>query len=150
LLALGAPPAAAALRAGQPAPDFTLPRAAGGTLSLSQFRGAPVYLNFLASWCPPCNEEADSVVVLSRKYHQRGLVTIGIDEQEDRGRAESFIRAHRIPFPVVLDGDGAVGRAYGQISLPLHVFIDKSGKIRVWRLGEMSPAEIEAAIRAIS
>lgn len=144
-----APPAAAALRPGDAAPDFNLPRLAGGTLSLAQYRGAPVYLNFLASWCPPCNDEAGSVVSLYRKYHAKGLVTIGVDEQEEAVRGLSFVRAHSVPFPVVLDADGAIGRTYGQISLPLHVFIARSGKISLWRLGEMSPQEIESAIRAI-
>jgi peroxiredoxin len=151
LLALGAGaiPAAAAPRPGEAAPDFTLPRADGGTLSLSRLRGAPIYLNFLASWCPPCNAEAGSVVSLYRTYHRKGLVTIGVDEQEGRDRAQSFIRAHNVPFTVVLDADGAMGRSYGEISLPLHVFIDRSGNVSLWRLGEMSRAEIEAAIRAI-
>ncbi len=147
--ALCAAPAAAAPRPGQPAPAFTLPRVDGGTLSLSQFHGAPVYLNFLASWCPPCNAEADSVVSLYRAYRAKGLVTIGVDEQEGADRARGFIRAHKVPFAVVLDGDGAMGRSYGEISLPLHVFIDRSGNVSLWRLGEMTPAEIESAIRAI-
>ncbi len=148
-IAAGAQPASAALRPGEAAPDFTLPRLAGGALSLAQYRGAPVYLNFLASWCPPCNDEAGSVVSLYRKYHAKGLVTIGVDEQEAPARGLSFVRAHGVPFPVVLDADGAMGRSYGQISLPLHVFIARSGKVSLWRLGEMTPAEIETAIRAI-
>jgi peroxiredoxin len=141
--------AQAALHAGDPAPAFNLPRVGGGTLSSASLKGKPVYLNFFAWWCAPCNEEAPSVVQLYKKYHPRGLVAVGIDEQEDPSHAADFVKKYGVPFAAIVDADGTMGSAYGAIGLPVHVFIDRSGKISTYRLGEMEPAEIEAAIQKI-
>jgi cytochrome c biogenesis protein CcmG, thiol:disulfide interchange protein DsbE len=149
-LAVVAAPALAAgpLHAGDAAPAFTLPRASGGTLSFASLRGKPIYLNFFATWCAPCNEEAPSVVSLESKYRSRGLVVLGVDEQEDASKAKGFAAKYKIPFKVVID-DGPMGKDYGVLALPVHVFIDKKGKVSTYRLGEMSPSEIEAAMRKI-
>jgi cytochrome c biogenesis protein CcmG, thiol:disulfide interchange protein DsbE len=152
VLALAAAPlaAGAALHGGDVAPAFTLKRDTGsGAVALSSLRGKPVYLNFFASWCAPCNEEAPSVVSLSKKYASKGLVVLGIDEQEDASKAKGFAAKYGVPFNVLLD-DGPMGKDYGVIALPVHVFIDRSGKISTYRLGEMSPNEIEDAIKKIA
>ena len=141
--------ASAAPRAGDTAPDFTLKRDTSGSLSLSSLRGKPVYLNFFATWCAPCNEEAPSVVSLEHKYRPKGLVVLGVDEVEDAAKAKRFAAKYKMPFAVVLD-DGPMGKDYGVIALPVHVFIDRAGKISTYRLGEMSPSEIEAAIKKIT
>ena len=111
--------------------------------------GKPVYLNFFASWCAPCNEEAPFVVSLEKKYRPKGLVVVGVDEQEDASKAKGFAAKYNIPFAVVLD-DGPMGKDYGAIALPVHVFIDRSGKVSTYRLGEMSAGEIEDAIKKIT
>jgi peroxiredoxin len=134
---------------GQAAPGFDLPRLHGGELSLASLRGKPVYLTFFASWCAPCNSEAPSIVQLDRKYRPKGLVTLGVDEEESAARADAFAKQHALPFVVVLDDDGTAGQNYGAVGLPVHVFIERSGKISTYRLGEMSPADIEAAIEKI-
>jgi peroxiredoxin len=139
--------APASLPAGRTAPIFTLPRAGGGTLSLASLRGRPVYLNFFATWCPPCNDEAPDIARLALRYRARGLVVLGIDEQEDPRRAGDFIRKYHLPYPVLLD-DAAIRDRYAVFALPVHVFIGRDGKIKASRDGEMSRAEIEAAIRA--
>jgi cytochrome c biogenesis protein CcmG/thiol:disulfide interchange protein DsbE len=134
---------------GDAAPNFALPRLRGGELSLASLRGKPVYINFFASWCAPCNAEAPSIVQLDRKYRAKGLVTLGVDEEESASKADGFAKKYALPFGVVLDGDGTMGQNYGAIGLPVHVFIERSGKISTYRLGEMTPAEIEEAIRKI-
>jgi len=142
--------ALAALRAGDAAPAFSLPRLTGsGALTLASLQGKPVYLNFFASWCAPCNEEAPAVLNLYKKYRGRGLVVVAIDEQEDPRKGVQFIKQHDLPFPGVSDEDGKAGEAYGAIGLPVHIFIDRQGKVSTYRLGEMEPAEIEAAIQKI-
>jgi peroxiredoxin len=150
LLAAASVPALAAgpLHKGDIAPAFTLPRVTGGTLSFASLHGKPVYLNFFATWCAPCNEEAPSVVSLESKYRSKGLVVLGVDEQEGTAKAKGFADKYKIPFKVVID-DGPMGKDYGVLALPVHVFIDKQGKISTYRLGEMSPSEIEAAMRKI-
>jgi len=149
LLAPGTPTPAGIPRSGQPAPAFSLPKAAGGgNITLASLKGKPVYLNFFASWCAPCNEEAPSVVELYKKYHSRGLMTLAVNELESPKKALEFAGKYHFPFPVVID-DGKMGKEYGVLAMPVHVFIDRSGKISLYRLGEMTPAEIEAAIKKI-
>lgn len=146
---IAAVPALAVPHAGDDAPAFKLPRATGGTLSLDQLRGKPAYVNFFASWCAPCNDEAPAVAGFDKRYRKRGLAIVGVDELEDRGKALGFAKKYKWPFAVVLDDGGNVGRDYGALGLPVHVFIDKRGKVSTYRLGEMSPRDIDEAIRKI-
>ncbi|MFY9779432.1 MAG: TlpA disulfide reductase family protein [Candidatus Baltobacteraceae bacterium] len=134
---------------GEAAPGFDLPRLHGGRLSLASLRGKPVYLTFFASWCAPCNAEAPSIAQLDRRFRRKGLVTLGVDEDESAAKAGSFAKKYALPFDVVLDDDGTMGQSYGAVGLPVHVFVDRAGKISTYRLGEMSAAEIEDAIRKI-
>ncbi len=140
--------ASAAPHAGDVAPAFSLPKPTGGTLSLAQYRGKPTYLNFFASWCGPCNSEATTVAQMYAKYHRRGLATIGVNEQEDKTKALDFAHKYKWPFAIGLD-DGTMGKDYGAIGLPIHVFIDKTGKVSTYRIGEMERAEVEDAIKKI-
>jgi len=151
LLAWAALPlaASAAAHAGDPEPALSLPTSNGKTLTLTSFKGRPLYLNFFATWCPPCNAEAPSVGKLAGKYAKRGLAVVGIDELESASKAQSFLTQYHLSYPAAVDTDGAALRDFGGIGLPVHIFIDRSGKIKLIRQGEMSPAEIEAAIRSI-
>ena len=140
--------AAGPLRRGQAAPAFNLPKLGGGNLSLASLRGRPVYLQFFASWCGPCNAEAPTVREMYEKYHARGLETVGVDEQENAPKALGFVKRYKLRYRVVLD-EGEMGRKYDIIALPVHVFIDRKGTIKLYRLGEMQKPDIEAAIKSI-
>lgn len=149
-LALAAVPVAAVAVpiAGQPAPDFTLPAPDHKTVKLSALRGHAVYVNFFASWCAPCNEEAPSIGQLREKYAPAGLEIIGIDEIDAPGEAAAFQKKYHDPFGLVaVDDSGTVGKTYGAIAMPVHIFINKRGIVTTYRLGEMSPEQIEAAIK---
>lgn len=135
---------------GKPAPALTLPSLDGKTVSLARLRGRPVYLNFFATWCGPCNEEAPWIGALRKKYAPRGLQVVGVDELDPPGGAAKFVKQHGAPYGLVgIDDAGSVGRSFGTIAMPVHVFIDKGGIVRGFRIGEMSAAEIESGIRAI-
>jgi len=148
LLAVAQGPALSAPHAGDSAPAFTLPSATGGNVTLAALHGKPVYLNFFATWCAPCNEEAPGVANLAKKYASRGLKVVGVNEQEDRAKAVTFARQYKWPFAIAVD-DGEMGKQYGVIALPVHIFIDKAGKVSTFRLGEMQTSEIEDAIKKI-
>jgi cytochrome c biogenesis protein CcmG/thiol:disulfide interchange protein DsbE len=148
---IAAKPAAAlaAPRVGQPAPAFSLPTIDGKTLTLASLRGKAVYLNFYATWCPPCNEEAPVIGRLSDKYKARGLTVLGVDELEDATKAKEFLTKHHLTYGAVVDGDGKAGKDYGALGLPVHIFIGRDGVVKTFRYGEMNPDEIEAAIKGI-
>ena len=143
------PAAASALPlAGQTAPDFTLPAPHGKPVTLATLRGHAVYVNFFASWCGPCNEEAPSIGTLRKKYAKQGVTILGVDELEPAKAGADFQSKYHTPFGLVaIDESGTVGRTYGTIYMPLHVFINRSGVVTTYHQGEMSPAEIDAAIK---
>jgi len=149
LLALGtgagadAPP-----RKGAPAPAFELPVVANGhgTLTLASLKGHPVYLNFFASWCAPCKEEASSIAALSKQFAPEHVVVVGIDELEQPEAAKGFAERYHLPYSIALDQSGEVGGTYGLIGLPLHVFIESNGTIAAYRVGEMNKTQIQAEL----
>ncbi len=136
-------------RVGQPAPPFSLPAVDGKPLTLASLKGKPVYLNFYATWCPPCNEEAPVIGKLSDKYKPRGLTVVGVDELENPQKAAQFLTQHHLAYRAVVDSDGRTGKDYGAIGLPVHIFIDRAGVVKTYRVGEMNPDEIETAIKGI-
>lgn len=135
-------------RVGLAAPQWSEPTSTGTTLSFQSLRGKPTYLNFFATWCPPCNEEAPDINALQKQYAQRGLQTVGVDELEDAKKAAQFVRKYGLIYPAVVD-DGTLQTQYSVNGLPVHVFIDRRGVIRKIVTGEMSKNAIAAAIRSI-
>ena len=148
--ALAAVPLAALAvpRTGEPAPAFSLPSTTGRPVALDGYRGKAVYVNFFASWCGPCNAEAPSIGKLRAKYAKSGLAVVGIDELDAPGQGAAFQKKFDRPYgDVAIDENGGVGRTYGAIAMPVHVFIDRRGTVKTYRVGEMDPQQIEAAIK---
>lgn len=116
---------------GKPAPDFTLPRADGGTLRLSSLRGHPVLINFWGVSCPPCRRESP---LLQRAYlrdRARGLVVIGLDAQGDDGQAVAAFAAERgLTYPMLADSSGIGAARYGVKDLPYSILVDRQGIVR--------------------
>lgn len=112
-----------------PAPEFRLPRFDGGDLVLSELRGQYVVLNFWASWCIPCKDEAPQLERLWQTYRDRGLVVIGVNIQDLEQEAKKFLAQTRPTYPNVRDIDGAVYRAYGLTGVPETFFITREGRI---------------------
>jgi peroxiredoxin len=135
-------------RVGQIAPDFTEMTDRGSTLRLSSLRGKAVYLNFFATWCPPCNDEAPGINSLQKQYAGRGLQVVGVDELESKKKAQSFVRKFGLLYPAVVD-DGTLQSQYEVNGLPVHVFIDRGGVVKKIVVGEMTQRDIASAVRAI-
>ena len=135
-------------RVGASAPAWSEPSIPGPKLSLASLRGKAVYLNFFASWCPPCNEEAPQVDALAKNYAGRGLQVVGVDVLENANKAKSFRDAHRLSYPIVIDS-GTLRNQYAINGLPVHVFIDRAGIVRKIVVGELSPADMRMNVERV-
>jgi thiol-disulfide isomerase/thioredoxin len=111
------------------ASDFTLGSLNGSRESLSSFKGKVVFLSFWATWCGPCKEELPSMQALYSKLASKGFVVLAVDIGEEKEKVSRFVREHGLTFPVLLDGDIAVGSAYGASSIPTNYLLDRAGRI---------------------
>ena len=113
------------------APNFALARLdRPGRLSLASLRGKAVVLNFWASWCIPCKEEAPRLEAAWRRWRTRGVVILGVDANDFSGDAKRFIHRHRVTYPVVHDRGGSkVVAPYGLTGFPETFFVDRAGKL---------------------
>ena len=115
-------------RIGSAAPDFTITDS-DRTVSLSQFRGKPVLLNFWASWCGPCIEETPSLVQLQRELGNK-VTVIAISEDADEAAYKQFIRDHKVDLLTVRDsGSQKANETYGTFKFPETYVIDGNGTI---------------------
>lgn len=142
--------AAAANRGERPqAPDFTLERLdRDGELTLSSLRGKGVVVNFWASWCLPCKDEAPVLEQVWRENRRRGLVVVGLDAKDFRGDARRFMRRFDLTFPVVFDGPGDTVSSYGVTGFPETFVVDREGRVVEAFVGAVDSAEDRARLRA--
>lgn len=133
---------------GAPAPPFDEPMVGGGSLTMAELTGKPVYLNFFATWCPPCNEEAPDVNAVYQEFKADGLDVVGVDVMENAKNAKSFVDEHHLTYPAVID-DGILRNAYNINGMPVHVFIDRRGTVKKIEIGELSKAEMIADVKSI-
>jgi len=126
LMAMGA-----SLSVATPAPAFRISDLEGHSFDLSSRRGEVVLLNFWATWCVPCLSELEAFRGLQSEYTPRGftVLAVSVDQPQTLARVRSFARARNFPFPVLLDPDEAVYRAYGGAVMPTSVLIDREGRI---------------------
>jgi cytochrome c biogenesis protein CcmG/thiol:disulfide interchange protein DsbE len=140
---------AAAARAGErpQAPDFELPRLEGeGTMTLSSLRGQVVVLNFWASWCPPCREEAPLLQDAWVRWQDQGVVVLGVDAREISSKGREFVAEHGITYPNVHDGEGSTLGRFGIPALPETMFIDAQGRIAAYIAGPLDAQSLDESI----
>lgn len=131
---------------GQPAPDFTLVSLDNRKISLSQFRGRPVLINFWASWCIPCREEMPELVKVYESRKDEGFMILGVNltSSDTLPEVQAFVKEFHISFPVLLDKDGTVaGRLYPLPGIPTSIFIDRDGNVARVQIGKMSRQQID-------
>jgi peroxiredoxin len=111
----------------QTAPDFQLPDMSGRMRRLHDQRGKVVFLNFWATWCPPCREEMPLMEALSQALRQHPFVMWAVNLQESQAQVAQFMTAHCLHFPALLDTDGAISARYMVRGLPTTYLIDCAG-----------------------
>jgi thiol-disulfide isomerase/thioredoxin len=139
------------LRSRVPIEDFSLPLLTGGNRTLSGLKGRVVFLNFWATWCPPCREEMPSMETLYRRLGEAGLEFLAVDIQEKQKPVEAFIKDGGLSFPVALDESGRVSGIYGIRSIPTTFIIDQNGLIIASVIGgrKWDSPEVIAAFEAL-
>ena len=121
----------------------------GRTLSLASLRGHPVWINFWATWCPPCQRETPVLRDAYAKHKGGGLVLVGIDVQEDANSVRDYATRYGLTYPIGLDATGAVFRTYLIFGLPSHYFIDRDGVIRGRYFGPLTADQVEQQLAVI-
>jgi cytochrome c biogenesis protein CcmG/thiol:disulfide interchange protein DsbE len=112
------------------APDFSLRRLNGeGQLRLRSLRGKAVVLNFWASWCVPCKQEAPLLETAAKRYRSAGLVVVGVDSQDFRSDARHFVRLYGLTYPIVHDDGTSTPTRYDVTGFPETWFIDRAGHV---------------------
>ncbi len=140
---------------GHHAPDFSLamlgPSTGKNALSLSDFKGKSVVLNFWASWCAPCKDELPLLESTWKRMQAQGkdVVFLGIDFQEANSAAASFLQQNGITYPAVLDANGSVALKYGITSLPDTIFIDWNGMVKSKVLQQLTAQALSSNLQLI-
>ena len=132
-----------------PAPSFELAPLDGQKLQLSTLRGQIVLVDFWATWCGPCRDEAPKLVELQHKYAARGLRVIGISMDDDAAPVRTFYAQHRLNYPVAL-GDAALAERFGRVlGMPAKFLIDRQGRIASKHAGAVDFGLLERELQEL-
>lgn len=131
---------------------FSLPTFDGGEISLADFRGQYVLLNFWASWCPPCKAEMPDLHAYYQAYKDQGFTVLAVSTNDDPANAMAFVQDNKLTFPVVLDMSASVYdlykwyaiQQYGGDGLPTSYLIGPDGALlKVWKPGAITRADLD-------
>jgi len=112
------------------------------TFKLSSLAGRPVWLNFFASWCGPCNAEIGDILRIAAKYAD-ALYVVGISVEESPPPVRAFRARHHVTYPIALDDKGTVFKAFGFNAFPTQMFLDASGAISCVSIGDLTPDQMD-------
>lgn len=133
----------------RPAPDFTLQLFDGTTFRLSEQRGRVVVVNYWASWCPPCRQEAPALEAAWKAWRERGVLFVGLNVWDTEGNAQAFLRDFGISYPNGPDRGGRILIEYGVTGIPETFFIDREGILfRRW-IGPLNERQMQALIEEL-
>ncbi len=134
---------------GSPAPGFEAVDLEGMPVRLADYRGRPVWINFWATWCPPCRAEMPDIAAVYREAHEGGLVLLAVSVAEDQETVRTYLRRTGLDVPAMVDESGAVAARYGLMGFPTHYFIDSGGVVRDIRVGGLSQQAIRERLATI-
>ncbi len=139
-----------AVGARKPAPDFTLKDADGRPVSLSEYKGKVVLLNFWATWCGPCKIEIPWFVDFEQRFKDRGFAVLGVSMDEDGWDVvKPFLQEQRVNYRMAMGNDLVANQFGGVASLPSTFLIDREGRIASVHIGLVSRRDYENDIQAL-
>jgi cytochrome c biogenesis protein CcmG/thiol:disulfide interchange protein DsbE len=132
---------------GDPAPSTSLPRLeGGGEESLVQYKGRWVLVNFWASWCEPCKQEAPALEEFQRQHGGAKFTVLGVDTRDLTGDGREFVREYGLSYPQLRDGDGGAAHDYGTTGVPENFLVDPAGKVRWLLAGPVDEQYLEERV----
>ena len=131
------------------APERELPLLAGGTGSLTRWRGKPVIVNFWASWCAPCKEEAPLLEDAHRRLRARGGTVLGVTVSDASDDSKAFMRKYGITFPSLRDVEGELAEDFETKGVPESFAVDAEGRVVAISRGQVDRAFVDEALRRI-
>jgi cytochrome c biogenesis protein CcmG/thiol:disulfide interchange protein DsbE len=145
---------------GKPAPAFALEDLSGKKVSLANYKGKAVLINFWATWCAPCKIETPWLIELRNKYAGEGFEIIGISTEgddlkkddkagwaQDKAAIGKFVEQEHVPYPMLVDGD-SISQEYGGLdAMPTSFFVDRKGTVVAAQMGLTSESDIEDNIK---
>ena len=131
----------------RPAPALPTATLSGRAVSLAALRGRPVYVNFWASWCNPCNREARALERFARLAPQH-VVVVGVDLNDTLAGGRIFVRRYGLTYPIMRAGGAAISSAFGLQTLPTTFVIDRRGRIAATLDGPQTVATLTGALAA--
>jgi cytochrome c biogenesis protein CcmG, thiol:disulfide interchange protein DsbE len=141
----------------RPAPAFSTAALDGGTVSLADYSGKVVVLNFWATWCEPCKRELPALQQAHQTYGDQGLAIIGVNLTDDElaqggdpAKLDAFLAQYGVTYPTALDLEGEITNAYRVFPLPTSFFIDPQGQIRYVHIGELTLEDVAARFAELS
>lgn len=132
---------------GQPAPDLALVSLEGAKVSLKDYRGKVVLLDFWATWCPPCRKELPHIQKLNDELKAKGLAVFGVNNEPPE-KPIQFVKENKYSFTTLTD-DGSACRSYRITAFPTLVIIDKEGKVREYLVGYQEESVLRSKIEAL-
>ena len=137
------PPEVTGINVGSVAVDFTLEALDGTEVSLSQYRGDVVLINFWATWCPPCRAEIPDIEDAYRARKDEGLIVLGVSVEQSRAAVAPFVELAGMTYPVLLDELSQVYNTYRAPGLPMSILVDNNGVIQARHIGQLSKAQLD-------
>ena len=119
-----------AIKEGTIAPSFTLKDLTGKEVSLADYRGKLVIIDFWATWCPPCRKELPHIQKVYDKYKDKEVIVLAITSESNIEKVKDFIEEGDYTFPILIDGRREANSAYGIRAIPMLFVLDKEGKIQ--------------------
>ncbi len=138
---------------GHAAPDFRLPALSthsASAIHLADLKGKPIVLNFWASWCGPCQEEAPLLQSKWQQLRSKGVIFLGIDYQDAQSDGLAFVQKYGIAYPSAVDSNGSTAINYGVTAMPETFFIDRHGVIIGWKAGSLDAQTLQSYLQKLT